>query len=106
MRARVAPNHVASRAQFSNLIYREDRKSTRLNSSHRTISYAVFCLKKKTRETRSCPVVGSSRKKILGLFTKPRAISRRRGVPADQVVVCAPRDLVRATTPRISSRAL
>src|SRR5207248_4612482 len=27
--------------------YVEDRKSTRLNSSHRTISYAVFCLKKK-----------------------------------------------------------
>src|SRR5207248_4857282 len=27
-----------------------DRKSTRLNSSHRTISYAVFCLKKKTAE--------------------------------------------------------
>src|SRR5437867_6366085 len=26
-----------------------DRKSTRLNSSHRTISYAVFCLKKKSR---------------------------------------------------------
>src|SRR5207248_1593093 len=26
-----------------------DRKSTRLNSSHRTISYAVFCLKKKKR---------------------------------------------------------
>src|SRR5437764_11347853 len=25
----------------------EDRKSTRLNSSHRCISYAVFCLKKK-----------------------------------------------------------
>src|SRR5688572_31651681 len=27
----------------------EDRKSTRLNSSHSQISYAVFCLKKKTR---------------------------------------------------------
>src|SRR5437763_9809146 len=27
---------------------RRDRKSTRLNSSHRCISYAVFCLKKKT----------------------------------------------------------
>src|SRR5437773_6660855 len=27
----------------------QDRKSTRLNSSHITISYAVFCLKKKTR---------------------------------------------------------
>src|SRR5207248_7733416 len=29
---------------------RQDRKSTRLNSSHRTISYAVFCLKKKKKE--------------------------------------------------------
>src|SRR5437763_9165535 len=28
-------------------VRREDRKSTRLNSSHRCISYAVFCLKKK-----------------------------------------------------------
>src|SRR5207248_10114175 len=28
-----------------------DRKSTRLNSSHRTISYAVFCLKKKNTTT-------------------------------------------------------
>src|SRR5688572_29031022 len=28
----------------------EDRKSTRLNSSHSQISYAVFCLKKKTQE--------------------------------------------------------
>src|SRR5256885_1828553 len=27
-----------------------DRKSTRLNSSHLVISYAVFCLKKKTKE--------------------------------------------------------
>src|SRR5207244_12252276 len=27
---------------------REDRKSTRLNSSHQIISYAVFCLKKKS----------------------------------------------------------
>src|SRR5207248_1423163 len=27
----------------------QDRKSTRLNSSHRTISYAVFCLKKKKK---------------------------------------------------------
>src|SRR3712207_8640136 len=28
----------------------EDRKSTRLNSSHANISYAVFCLKKKKKE--------------------------------------------------------
>src|SRR5437773_6814552 len=32
---------------------RRDRKSTRLNSSHITISYAVFCLKKKKEEIRS-----------------------------------------------------
>src|SRR3712207_8354864 len=29
------------------VLQREDRKSTRLNSSHANISYAVFCLKKK-----------------------------------------------------------
>src|SRR5688500_20063628 len=29
----------------------EDRKSTRLNSSHLVISYAVFCLKKKIKKT-------------------------------------------------------
>src|SRR5438552_9320625 len=31
-----------------------DRKSTRLNSSHQIISYAVFCLKKKNKEARAC----------------------------------------------------
>src|SRR3712207_8336656 len=31
------------------LSYAKDRKSTRLNSSHANISYAVFCLKKKIR---------------------------------------------------------
>src|SRR5438552_11039131 len=30
---------------------RRDRKSTRLNSSHQIISYAVFCLKKKNKQT-------------------------------------------------------
>src|SRR3712207_7845373 len=30
---------------------RQDRKSTRLNSSHANISYAVFCLKKKKKQT-------------------------------------------------------
>src|SRR5207248_11720109 len=34
--------HVVRTAQVADLA---DRKSTRLNSSHRTISYAVFCLK-------------------------------------------------------------
>src|SRR3712207_8967584 len=31
-----------------------DRKSTRLNSSHANISYAVFCLKKKKHQTSLC----------------------------------------------------
>src|SRR5256885_10864027 len=35
----------------------EDRKSTRLNSSHLVISYAVFCLKKKKKITRETVVV-------------------------------------------------
>src|SRR2546430_3665453 len=30
-----------------------DRKSTRLNSSHSQISYAVFCLKKKKKDTKN-----------------------------------------------------
>src|SRR5207248_11225860 len=36
------------------IIDRKDRKSTRLNSSHRTISYAVFCLKKKNGRGKRC----------------------------------------------------
>src|SRR3712207_7748456 len=32
---------------FERMLHRQDRKSTRLNSSHANISYAVFCLKKK-----------------------------------------------------------
>src|SRR3712207_8358102 len=38
------PHQVADAAQLG------DRKSTRLNSSHANISYAVFCLKKKKKE--------------------------------------------------------
>src|SRR5437667_3666412 len=33
----------------------QDRKSTRLNSSHITISYAVFCLKKKKQQNTNAP---------------------------------------------------
>src|SRR2546422_7325919 len=36
-------------------VARLDRKSTRLNSSHGYISYAVFCLKKKKKKNRSTP---------------------------------------------------
>src|SRR3712207_8385609 len=41
------PEHRAPRRR--SLVERGDRKSTRLNSSHANISYAVFCLKKKKK---------------------------------------------------------
>src|SRR5690242_21126890 len=37
----------------SNRLFARDRKSTRLNSSHMSISYAVFCLKKKKKKINS-----------------------------------------------------
>src|SRR3712207_7227657 len=42
------PAHLVSLPQ--QIIAGEDRKSTRLNSSHANISYAVFCLKKKNNQ--------------------------------------------------------
>jgi len=41
---------VPIRLPFTSMGVLEDRKSTRLNSSHRCISYAVFCLKKKNQQ--------------------------------------------------------
>src|SRR5256885_10842385 len=38
----------------------QDRKSTRLNSSHLVISYAVFCLKKKKKQTVSSSIADTS----------------------------------------------
>src|SRR5437764_5484190 len=46
---RIRPQHTIRFVFFSG----EDRKSTRLSSSHRCISYAVICLKKKTALARA-----------------------------------------------------
>src|SRR5256885_4428196 len=40
-----------------NMMHGQDRKSTRLNSSHLVISYAVFCLKKKKKSKTSLPSI-------------------------------------------------
>src|SRR3712207_8290779 len=48
---RAAPRHARPRVGVLRLQRRRDRKSTRLNSSHANISYAVFCLKKKKNKT-------------------------------------------------------
>src|SRR5437763_2930943 len=46
----VSPHTSVSQSQATYKTFQqEDRKSTRLNSSHRCISYAVFCLKKKKK---------------------------------------------------------
>src|SRR5438034_4912682 len=52
----------AGNGEFENAVHRhtsagggEDRKSTRLNSSHTVISYAVFCLKKKKENKKETP---------------------------------------------------
>src|SRR2546427_5278739 len=39
-------------ASMSKYLIERDRKSTRLNSSHSQISYAVFCLKKKKKKNK------------------------------------------------------
>src|SRR2546430_13514667 len=44
-----------TRVRSSRVVGRRDRKSTRLNSSHSQISYAVFCLKKKNYNTVEIP---------------------------------------------------
>src|SRR5256885_5464395 len=48
-------------------IHRPDRKSTRLNSSHLVISYAVFCLKKKNTHAE---LVKSPHSSVFNIFTK------------------------------------
>src|SRR5258708_32013939 len=48
----VVVNSAVSAVQVSpGVVLETDRKSTRLNSSHQIISYAVFCLKKKKKRT-------------------------------------------------------
>src|SRR5437764_9879835 len=54
-RGKLAIEHVMPRVWI--VRSRSDRKSTRLNSSHRCISYAVFCLKKKKRPCQSSTCV-------------------------------------------------
>src|SRR2546430_3005231 len=50
----MATNRMTSACCTASCFARKDRKSTRLNSSHSQISYAVFCLKKKKLSHRVC----------------------------------------------------
>src|SRR5690625_6631887 len=48
------PSRRPNSDRYDNILALEDRKSTRLNSSHVAISYAVFCLKKKKKTKQPC----------------------------------------------------
>src|SRR2546430_8733201 len=48
-RPRERAAHMPEQLRFEQALGDRDRKSTRLNSSHSQISYAVFCLKKKKK---------------------------------------------------------
>src|SRR5436853_5191487 len=50
------PKNIIGDSQFLQMAGLGDRKSTRLNSSHLGISYAVFCLKKKNKKTINDPM--------------------------------------------------
>src|SRR5438874_4776040 len=54
----VAPSNSLSLSAVTGGAYERDRKSTRLNSSHVEISYAVFCLKKKKKEPALSNILG------------------------------------------------
>src|SRR2546422_3843922 len=54
---------------------RRDRKSTRLNSSHGYISYAVFCLKKKKMKQRA--LYASRKKDTITTYHSRHRISRK-----------------------------
>src|SRR5256885_298248 len=60
-------------------MFQSDRKSTRLNSSHLVISYAVFCLKKKIRRDAVQPDIEAERKKIDEIEAWKSYCSRRIG---------------------------
>src|SRR5687768_17739427 len=52
--------HVEGFAKECAVVTHQDRKSTRLNSSHGYISYAVFCLKKKKKSKETAVAVGAA----------------------------------------------
>src|SRR2546430_13671365 len=63
-----AGNVLATLGQLKGMVTKKDRKSTRLNSSHSQISYAVFCLKKKNTIFRASALLVSS---ISAIHTHP-----------------------------------
>src|SRR5476649_317197 len=70
---RIAKNENSFRA------FRQDRKSTRLNSSHTVISYAVFCLKKKKTSAPTRSTITQTKDSDTNPKTAPMQTSSRVG---------------------------
>src|SRR5256885_9240891 len=66
--AQGADGHVEHAFDAVDLLFQRDRKSTRLNSSHLVISYAVFCLKKKKKSSPYQPIPYQSHHGVLLLL--------------------------------------
>src|ERR1039457_6014435 len=77
-RLRHCPNLWPPRPRISS----PDRKSTRLNSSHLVISYAVFCLKKKTGSLDPCHAAADS--------DLDRVVNQRCALPVEEVARTEP----------------
>src|SRR3954466_3637039 len=77
------------------MLFRSDRKSTRLNSSHTIISYAVFCLKKKKNERSGQPA--RARSPRVSLITAPL-----RTLQPCPPCLPPPRQPIRSSLPRLS----
>src|ERR1039458_9181068 len=72
-----------------------DRKSTRLNSSHLGISYAVFCLKKKCEKNPAGPPRPSHRVTVVGCLSTDRG---RGGEPGEEMAGRGRAPKIRAKT--------
>src|SRR5437667_7435618 len=70
-RPRVAVYRPMGRQRAMMSCVQGDRKSTRLNSSHITISYAVFCLKKKKKKTKK--IMKKKKRKLKRRTTKTQS---------------------------------
>src|SRR5256885_11138176 len=63
------PRHGTDAVECNNRASR-DRKSTRLNSSHLVISYAVFCLKKKKKTKHDTVRIGSGKGSTVAMWNR------------------------------------
>src|SRR2546422_1530308 len=82
----LAPNLWITADTFPRIHRAVDRKSTRLNSSHGYISYAVFCLKKKKHKHQIHSRLEHERHNLIGKRTsRPDVTERRCGPPCSGV---------------------